>query len=66
MKRYPHSFFYMSTFYPHQLIVFLQVTIEIETNPPKSQEGTRKEGKSAEEEREKVAESFQVPAELLD
>ena len=56
----------MSAFYPHQLIVLLQVTIEIETNPPKSQEGTKKEGKSAEEEREKVAESFQVPAELLD
>jgi hypothetical protein len=42
------------------------VTIEIETNPPRSLDGSKKEEKPAEEGREKVAKSSQIPAELLD
>ena len=62
----PISFFYKSSLHWVPLIIPIQVTIEIETNPPRAKEGVTKAEDSDEEEKAKVAQSFQIPGELLD
>lgn len=42
-----------------------QVTLEIETHPPKAQEGPERTRGSTNKERKGTAESFQLPAESL-
>lgn len=66
MKRYPSRILLNVAYWPVLTNIVPQVTLEIETHPPRAQEGSEKTRGLTKEDRKGTAESFQLPAESLD